>query len=297
MGKQGLTRIAVAGVATVSIGVATTAPVQAEEAPAEAAPLNYVALGDSAAAGPLIPEQDRNIACLRSDRNYPQVAAEALGADLTDVSCSGAKLSDFSGEQYGFLPPQYDALGEDTDLISLTVGGNDNSLVLTTLGCLNLLREPHGSSCEERFTEGGGDELAEDIEAWEPELDQALTEIRDRAPNADIVVAGYGTYLREGGCWPAQPMWGRDADYIQGSVDNLNDVLERQAVAHGGTYVDLAAVSEGHDVCAPSGERYLEGLIPSSIAAPLHPNAQGMEAFGTAIAEAVGIPDSSGEEL
>ncbi len=300
MGKQGLTRMTVATVATVSIGIATAVPAQADVRNAEPAdppaPLSYVALGDSAAAGPLVPHQDPNIACLRSDRNYPRVAAEALGAELTDVTCSGAELSDFSGRQFGFLSPQYSALGEDTDLVSLTIGGNDVELVSAALSCVNLLREPRGNSCEDRFTKDGTDRLAEDIEAWEPELDQALTEIRDRAPDAEIVVAGYGTYVREGGCWPFQPVWGRDADYIQGSVNLLNDALERQTLAHGGTYVDLAEVSVGHDVCAPPSERYLEGLVPTSVAAPLHPNARGMAAFGEALAEAVGavtVPDDT----
>ncbi|WP_017584859.1 SGNH/GDSL hydrolase family protein [Nocardiopsis ganjiahuensis] len=283
--------------ATVGIGIATSGPAHADHQDTGPTPLDYVALGDSAAAGPLIPDQDPNIACLRSDRNYPRVAAEALGADLTDVTCSGARLSDFSGRQFGFLPPQYSVLDEDTDLVSLTIGGNDVDLVSAALSCVNLLREPHGDSCEERFTQDGADRIAEDIEAWEPELDRALTEIRDRAPDAVIVVAGYGTYVREGGCWPVQPVWGRDADYIQGSVDLLNEALERQALAHGGTYVDLAEVSVGHDVCAPPSERYLEGLVPTSVAAPLHPNARGMAAFGEALAEAVGAPARPEESL
>lgn len=299
MGKQGLARIAVATVATMSIGITTAIPAHADgRGSEEPTPLNYVALGDSAAAGPLIPDQDPNIACLRSNRNYPRAAADALGADLTDVTCSGAEVSDFSGRQFGFLPPQYNALGEEADLVSLTIGGNDVDLVTAALSCVNLLREPHGNSCEESFTEGGTtDRIAEDIAAWEPVLDQALAEIRDRAPNARIVVAGYGTYVREGGCWPVQPVWGRDADYIQGSVNLLNDALERQALAHGGTYVDLAEVSVGHDVCAPPSERYLEGLVPTSAAAPLHPNARGMAAFGAALAEAVGIPERLEEAL
>src|SRR5690606_30751418 len=114
-------------------------------------PLDYVALGDSAAAGPLIPDQDPNLACLRSDRNYPAVVAEALGADLTDVTCSGARLSDLSERQYGLLPPQYRALDEETDLVTITIGGNDVDLVTRALTCLNFKPEPYGISCEERL--------------------------------------------------------------------------------------------------------------------------------------------------
>ncbi|MDT0306404.1 SGNH/GDSL hydrolase family protein [Streptomyces sp. DSM 44917] len=244
-------------------------------------PLRYVAMGDSAAAGPLIPDQvDRD--CLRSDRNYPSVAAAELGAELTDVSCSGATLEDFSGGS----SPQYEALDESTDLVTVTIGGNDTELVALTLGCVNLLPPPLGRSCADEMTAGGTDRVAEAIRAWEPAFGEALAEIRRRAPHARILVAGYGTYLRDGGCWPAQPIWSRDADYVQGSVDALNDALRRQAEAHGAGYVDLAAVSVGHDTCAPAGERYLEGLVAVSPAAPLHPNARGMAAFGAEVARA-----------
>ncbi len=65
-------------------------------------PLDYVALGDSAAAGPLIPNQDLNLACLRSHTNYPRIAA----ARLVDRTCSEVAIDDFSGRQHGFLPPQ-----------------------------------------------------------------------------------------------------------------------------------------------------------------------------------------------
>ena len=52
----------------------------------------YTALGDSYAAGPLIPNQSLNpLGCLRSDHNYAHLTAAAKGLTLTDVSCSGAK--------------------------------------------------------------------------------------------------------------------------------------------------------------------------------------------------------------
>ena len=77
----------VAGLALVATLVAGTTAAQADDT------LDYVALGDSAAAGPLIPNQDPALWCLRSDQNYPQVAAKLLGARLTDVTCSGSSRS------------------------------------------------------------------------------------------------------------------------------------------------------------------------------------------------------------
>ncbi|WP_104530974.1 SGNH/GDSL hydrolase family protein [Streptomyces specialis] len=277
-------QVATAAMVTAALGWGA-APGHAAEA--DDAP-RYVALGDSAAAGPLIPGQVDGD-CLRSDRNYPSVAAEALGAELTDVSCSGATLDDFStGES-----PQYDALDAGTDRVTVTIGGNDNNLVGTSLGCVNLLPRPLGVSCAERITGDGTDEVAESIRAWASVFGQALEEIQRRAPQARVLVVGYGTYIRDGGCWPTQPIWSQDADYVQGSVDELNRVLREQADLHGATYVDIAAVSVGHDTCAPASERYLEGLVALSPAAPLHPNGRGMAACGACFSqEEDGIRDS-----
>lgn len=246
----------------------------------------YVAMGDSAAAGPLVPGPDPNLLCFRSTSNYPQVAAARLGAQLNDVTCSGAETEDFSGRQHHVLPPQYDALSETTDLVTVTIGGNDISLVQAAVSCLNAFPEPVGSSCADGFT-ANGDELAERIDAFTPDFDEALEEITDRAPNARVVVVGYGTYLPPGGCYPKQPMWARDADYIQSTVDRLSARLGERARAHGATFVDLGPVSEGHDVCQASQDKYFEGVVPTSWAAPLHPNANGMTAFGNAVADAV----------
>ncbi|MGW6444674.1 SGNH/GDSL hydrolase family protein [Lentzea sp. NPDC055074] len=269
----------VAGLAVVAMLVAGTSTAQADT-------LDYVALGDSAAAGPLIPNQDPALWCLRSsDNNYPRIAAKILGATLTDVTCSGAKTEDFSQRQFGFVKPQYDALKPTTDLVSITIGGNDVGLVQTALGCINLLPEPIGLSCKDRLT-AGGDQVAAAIEKWAPEFGRALDEVKRRAPKAKILVTGYGTYIRPGGCYPVQPIWARDADYLQGSVNLLSATAKQEAEKRGATYVDLAAVSVGHDTCARPSERYLEGLIPTTIAAPLHPNAAGMQAFGATVARA-----------
>lgn len=206
-----------------------------------------------------------------------------MSAELTDVSCSGAKVTDFSGRQFGLVRPQYDALKPTTDLVSLTIGGNDTNLVGFALGCVNLLREPIGSSCADK-EKAAGEPTVSKIDAWASTFGAVLTEIRKRSPHAKILVAGYGTYIRAGGCFPTQPIWGRDADYIRYLLNRINTVLRDQARAHSATYVDIAAASTGHDSCAAPADRYLEGLIPTSPAAPLHPNANGMAAFGAAVA-------------
>lgn len=267
-----------------AVAPSTAAPAEATPAAVPAAP-RYVALGDSAAAGPLVPDLDPEIACLRSTANYPAVAAELLDADLVDVTCSGAQLSDLTGSRSGLLPPQHDALDPRTDLVTLSVGGNDVGLFEAALSCVNALPEPAGSSCADRYTAGGRDRLAEAVEAIRHDFRAELEEIGRLAPHAQLVVTGYGTYFRPGGCHPREPFWGRDADYVQGSVDVLSGMIEQETASHGGAFVDLATRSEGHDVCAEPEEKFYEGVVPSAPAVPMHPNAAGMAAFGAAVAE------------
>jgi lysophospholipase L1-like esterase len=248
---------------TVMMGI----PISTASAAAE--PLEYVALGDSSVSGTGVPIQE-DLVCTRSTQAWPKVVAAELGAELTDVSCGGAKVDDFSGRQFGFVAPQYDALTADTDLVTLTIGGNDISLVQTALSCVNLFPEPAGISCKDRYMADGEDEISDAIEARAPKLGEAIEEIHRRSPDAEVAVAGYATYIREDGCHPVQPIWARDANYLQAKVDELTAAMREQALAHDATFVDLAPVTVGHDVCAAPQDRYIEGLIPTAPAAPLH---------------------------
>src|ERR1700754_2652869 len=95
---------------------------------AQARAANYVALGDSYAAGPLIPNQLSPLGCLKSDHNYAHLAAPSIGLTLRDPSCSGATTADMTQTQnveLGSNPPQFNSLDAETKDVSLTIGGND----------------------------------------------------------------------------------------------------------------------------------------------------------------------------
>lgn len=90
--------------------------------------LRIAALGSSFAAGPGIePIIDRN--AMRSGSNYAHQLAEKLDADLTDLTVSGATLSNVLDEVQDFrgnrFEPQLHSLPEDADIVTLTGGGND----------------------------------------------------------------------------------------------------------------------------------------------------------------------------
>ncbi|GAA2071471.1 SGNH/GDSL hydrolase family protein [Streptomyces albiaxialis] len=252
----------------------------------------YVSLGDSMASGPLIPDITGPVACGRSTHNYAHELARTLGAaDHRDVTCSGAsskhmtepqKLS-VAGVPAGEAPPQFDALGVDTTLVTLTIGGNDAGLVGVAQDCFRL--DPNGGKCQEEFTEGGVDTVARRVDEFAPKLAAVLDGIRERAPRARVLVTGYGDYVKPGGCWPAVPVLPSDADWLQGNVNRLNRVISEQAAAHGATYVDVFTPSKGHDACAAPKDKWVEGFVPTDLAAPLHPNRRGEENYARIVHE------------
>ncbi|MEU9870029.1 SGNH/GDSL hydrolase family protein [Actinomadura sp. NPDC048021] len=258
--------------------------------PAAAAAVEYVALGDSMASGPLIPDITGPVGCGRSTRNYAHVLASRTGAALRDVTCSGAKTTHMTqsqstsvgGVDTGTVPPQLDALTASTALVTLTIGGNDVGLVGIAQDCATL--DPTATPCKGEFE----DQVAQRTRDFGPKLSALLDGIRARSPKARIVVTGYGLYVRRNGCWPVQPVLPTDANFLQGSVNALNDVIRQQTTAHGGTYIDLVTPSAGHDACQSASQRWVEGYVPVHSAAPLHPNAAGEAAYAAVIGGVLG---------
>src|SRR5687767_8585450 len=153
-----------------------------------ASPLRYVALGDSysAASGVLPPDPDAPPSCLRSTGNYPHVIAAATGAQLTDVTCGAAETGDFFDPQYPGVAPQLDAVAEDTELVTMTIGGNDSGVFLNSIlrcGAAGASTLGQGSPCEDRY----GSSFADTIRTTTyPSLVNALRAVRAAAPEAEV---------------------------------------------------------------------------------------------------------------
>lgn len=275
----------------VVVGAAGALPVTAAGA-VPTPDVDYVALGDSAASGPLVlPIDLTSLGCNRSDANYPTLAAGLMQVhSLTDVTCDGADLDDVhhpKSTDFGDVPPQIDAVTAGTDLVTLHFGANDIGLVGAAMDCINLLPPPFGTSCKAVQTAGGVDRLKARIDATGPELAATLAAIRAKAPQARIFVVGYATYLPPDGCYPEVPIWKVDANYIRSTLDSLNAMLATTAAANGAGYIDLATPSVGHDMCKAPWTRWVEPLVPGNVAAPLHPNNAGMVGFAHAVVAAV----------
>ena len=279
-------------VVAVLVLLGTLGTVQATAAPAAG---NYVALGDSFTAGPLIPTQQRPYGCLRSDRNYPHLVAPDLGLELRDVSCSGADTKDMTAPQGvspGPNPPQFDALDAATEIVTLGIGGNDMGFSSIAEDCFT--PTPLGTPCQDRYVVDGRDEISERIAAVAPKVAAVLAGIAERAPNADVYVVGYlPIFPPEGiGCWPTLPIAWDDVPYLRAKQHELNAMLATEAADAGVTFVDAEAAGQGHDACQPPVLRWVEPAIPASPAAPVHPNLFGMEGTAAALRAALGLTPS-----
>ncbi|GAB3092409.1 SGNH/GDSL hydrolase family protein [Isoptericola nanjingensis] len=287
------TRRTALAAASAAVGIVATVGLVATAAPAGAAPdpLRYVALGDSYSAGSgiLPPDPDAPLACLRTTLNYPHFVADRLGADLVDVTCGAAQTADLTERQYPRVAPQLDAVTEDADLVTLTIGGNDNSTFIGALlacGSAGALTAGRGNPCERTY----GDRFTSQVEeSTYPAVRKALEDVMARAPHAEVAILGYPWIVpEEKGCFAKLPVAAGDVPYLRDLQATLNGVIERAADETGATFVDLAERSEGRDACAPAGERWVEPLLFGTNVVPVHPNARGESAMADAALDALG---------
>jgi lysophospholipase L1-like esterase len=241
---------------------------------------SYVALGDSYAAGPFIPNPVLPLGCLKSDHNYPHLAAPGIGLPLRDASCSGAKTNDMTNPQNvepdGPNPPQFNSLDASTTVVSLTIGGNDIGFSEVAESCITY--NPFSSPCKSKYDSGGHDQLAERIEATAPKVAAVLQGIHARSPSAKVYVVNYPAIFPEtgSGCWPQMPISFTDAPYLRATEQRLNSMLATQAANNGATLVNWYQASIGHDACKSASTRWVEPLVPNTLATPIHPNLAGM---------------------
>ncbi len=262
--------LALVCVATALGGVASQA--------AQAAPLNYVALGDSysAASGVVPPDPTAPPECIRSLLNYPHDIAGKLGAQLTDVTCGGADTSDYFNSQYRGVAPQLNALSSQTQLVTMTIGGNDNNVFIDAIvdcGSAGLSTLGQGSPCKDRY----GSSFDNTINSSTyPNLVNALKAVHAKAPNAKVAILGYPWIMPPtGGCFPRMPVATGDVPYVRNIQATLNSAVKRAAAATGTTYVNFSTVSNGHDACQPIGIRWIEPVLTGTNPVIVHPNALG----------------------
>jgi len=242
---------------------------------------NYVALGDSYTAAPFVPLTDVAYGCYRSSNNYPTLVAASLHIDdLQDRSCSGAQTKDLPGSQVTVrgmtVPPQFEALSEHTDLVTVGIGANNHRLYarLATVCRLSTRICPLYDQREK---------LGRIVDDLRVPLVATLEQIGDLAPNARVLLVGYPKLLpASGDCARLPRMRPQDRATFRNINLRLREEMRTAADEAGMEFVDFYAASYGHHVCAR--HPWIQGRTGSSRrGAALHPLPAGQVALARLI--------------
>ncbi|MEU6206302.1 SGNH/GDSL hydrolase family protein [Micromonospora musae] len=223
--------------------------------PARAAAVNYVALGDSYSSGVGAGPYDWST-CLRSQKSYAPLWATAHGASsFAFPACGGAVTADV-------IDDQVDALDAGTTMVTVTIGGNDAGFVDVITSC----RFGTTSTCTNAVNEA----RAFVTGTLPGRLDETYATIRDRAPDARLIVLGYPRLFELNSCgWLAMSVYKRTI--LNQAADLLATVTAGRAAAAGATFVDTRPYFAGHGVCA--GDPWIHDI--SSVIEAYHPDADG----------------------
>ncbi len=290
--------------------------------------LHYVALGDSYSSGLGLGDEVAGAPgfCHRSERNFPHRVAQALKLRLDDVTCAGATTTNVVSAPFVYgrasAPVQPRALSRQTDVVTISIGGNDLGFVDAAQSCVALgatgpLLTSTSTNCQSQYVANGTDQLLQRINVTvASRLKSTFATIRHDAPNATVFVVGYPTIFPDsihtpvGGCFDAKlagdslqnaraenilPFTNTDVAYLHSLEQSLDDATRATAQAAGFTYVSTLAGSAAHSACATGGDRYINGVSVDRSkhggvmlnAGSLHPNSAGAAFMATAVERAI----------
>lgn len=264
-------KVAAASAASVSLLAAGAVTGMAAEStpPAERSSFNYVALGDSYASGMGLGSPS-NADCNRSKRGYPEQVADLARVTVKNVTCSGATTRSLWNTE-GSQPPQINALSKDTDLVTVTLGGNDVGFTEVMVTCA--LAE----NCQNYYKKDGTDQLKNRINKLAPRIKSMVTDIKRHSPKAKVLVVGYPKLFPSGNeshtCSERFAVSGAERSYLNGINVELNRQIAQQTRAAGGRFVDVYTPFKGHDMCQTLDKRYINPLSTDS--GSVHPNLAG----------------------
>lgn len=266
--------------------------------------LEYVAMGDSFSSGEGNPDfqfgtdEDGVNMCHRSPYAYPYLLAAdpSLNLRLTDfVACSGATTDSLinGGASDGAWgeSPQIDSLSEGTDIVTISIGGNNINFAGFIEACLD-----PSLSCDSTTDvyEQSEDLITDDL----PDLlDNLFDEIKERiGPNTQVIVVGYPLIATDGLVGSLSNCWLVDSTERSAMVEIGNLLHYRLIAAVASTsdsrfgFVDpmeSGSPFEDHDMCAE--DNYInEYNLLGEREYTAHPNEDGHFAYYELIKEYMG---------
>lgn len=245
----------------------------------------YVALGDSyAAMGSTEARTTGPEYCLRSVDNYPGQVLEDARVTGHDVTCQGAVTADLlqprhAGEQT--IPAQVDALGPDTDVVSLSIGGNDIGFG-DIAGCfLSAMQAGRPSDCATTWQQPVGDRLDQLPER----LDEVYAAIDERSGGARVITTGYLPLLApDDDCVEVDVLSPGDRAWVVALTGQINHTVAEAAERHGAEMV-LPEQAGNHTGCAKPEHRWVDFFGSQTGAFPMHPTPTGQAVMAQAVLE------------
>lgn len=227
------------------------------------APVDYVALGDSYSSGVGTGVYDAaGGACARSPLSYPSLwAAEHDPTSFQFVACAGATTADVRSNQIPTLAPS-------TDLVTITIGGNDAGFGPVLQTCT--------AAENDRTCVAAVDAAEVYMRSVLPErLAGTYAAIRSAAPHAQVIVLGYPQLfdLASRCADPLAPNLVRRKELNEGS-DVLNTVIQNTVSQHSGfSFTDVRDRFASHGVC--SAAPWINGPSVPTFDGAYHPNQTG----------------------
>lgn len=269
---------------------------------------NYVALGDSYSsgdgAGDYVPETAVPGGCWRSANAYAHLIEEEFdfAGALAFYACSshrGAVMLD----ELGTPESQIERVTEHTSLVTLGIGGNDLGFIPVLRTCIVRMPLLESSVCTEQE-----EDISQRMDRFEETLATVIQEIRDRAPDARILVLGYPRLFPEEPPGMYYTLTARDQRWLNGVGERFNErirdvVYRADGEVYGSRqtgsveYVNTFSAFSGHEVSAE--DAWLNGIVLGRFGeglrvdrATFHPTAQGQ----MSIAERVRLQILEGPE-
>ena len=281
---------------------------EGELIPQEAPDPKYVAMGDSFSSGEGNPPFEAGTnengvnECHRSPKAYPRLLSDENEdlSPMTFVACSGATTANVlnggspPGESWSEPDaPQVNALTEDVDIVTITIGGNDVGFKEFATNCAL-------ASCSSisQAYENIMDEINND---FQNDLEDTYTTILEESGDADVFVVGY-PYL-------TGDSWGSDCQTFEivsdlgarAVTDAVNDKIESavNVVKANVNHLDYddrlvyvpanssnnSSSFDGQFIC--SSPPYFNDMDTTNQEYSFHPNSAGHSAYSTIVELAI----------
>jgi hypothetical protein len=257
--------------------------------------IEYVALGDSFSSGQGAPPFDVESGdCHRSPNAYPRRFAITYTPFLIHAACSGAKIKHVLYVGKDGEPRQIDWLKDSTDLVTITIGGNDIRFKWVMATCAAFPR------CDRLLDPL----LSPKIEGLDEKLQYAYEKLAEESPGARFLVLGYPHIFPKPdsvsvGC---SGISRKEMGWLREKTGDLylviSEAVER-ARSVGGADVSIVpgvlSALRAHELCTQ--DPWVNPLVPLHPEWSFHPNMAGQAALAALLehaVEAIGSPSEVG---